>query len=345
MRARLMRDFGTAANQVLWRGQAALIGDPNYADQAVFAEDTWLARVDADHRSVPLSQKIIEDKPGSVADRCTNGSGTDVPSTVCDQTVQAYGTPRFGADEPMTDDILKCQLKPLRRDDYPVSFTDAQWQRLQQLFPTGVCDYTKPGVEQRPTIPWMTYQDSSGGVIYGGRPLGPAPVSVPFGPGGGCPAAAGRLIGSRLGPVGLGMTRARARRLFLRSETRGRRFMDFFCLTRIGIRAGYPSQRLLRALSRSQRKRVRGRVVLVLTANRIYALRGVHPGARLATVARRFRVGQSFHIGLNYWYLVPDGKNEGVLKVRHGTVEEIGIADKRLVQGRRAAGRFLVSFS
>ncbi len=64
MRARLMRDFGTAANQVLWRGAVSLIGDPSFADDAVFAEDKWLARVDADHRkSVPLARKIIEDKP------------------------------------------------------------------------------------------------------------------------------------------------------------------------------------------------------------------------------------------------------------------------------------------
>src|SRR5207248_4454038 len=75
MRARLMRDFGTAANQVLWRGQIPLLGDTNFADQAVFAEDKWLARVAADTRDVPLAQKIIEDKPGDVADRCTDGFG------------------------------------------------------------------------------------------------------------------------------------------------------------------------------------------------------------------------------------------------------------------------------
>jgi hypothetical protein len=181
MRARLLRDFGTAANQVLWRGQAPLIGDPAFADQAVFAMDKWLARVDADHRPIGLPQKIIQDKPGTVADRCTNGGGTDVPSAVCDLTVAAYGTPRFAADEPLTDDVLKCQLKPLRRDDYPVVFTDAQWQRLQQAFPSGVCDYSQPGVDQHGATPWLTYQDSGGNVIYGGRPLGPVPASQSFG--------------------------------------------------------------------------------------------------------------------------------------------------------------------
>ena len=63
------------------------------------------------------------------------------------------------------------------------NFTDAEWQSLQKAFPSGVCDYSKPGVDQRPTIPWLTYQDGSGKVIYGGRPMGPAPVSRPFGPG------------------------------------------------------------------------------------------------------------------------------------------------------------------
>jgi hypothetical protein len=32
-----------------------------------------------------------------------------------------------------TDDVLKCQVKPLNRADYSVTFTDAQWARLQQV--------------------------------------------------------------------------------------------------------------------------------------------------------------------------------------------------------------------
>src|SRR4051795_8138678 len=177
MRARLLRNFGTAANQVLWRGQAPLLGDGGYVDQSVMAMDKWLARVDADRRSVPLSRKIIEDKPSDLADRCTDGGGQDLPSWLCDETVAAYGTPRFGADEPMTDDVMKCQLKPLRREDYPVAFTELQWQELRQAFPGGVCDYSKPGVDQHGAVAWLTYQDKRGNVIFGGTPLGPVPVS------------------------------------------------------------------------------------------------------------------------------------------------------------------------
>jgi hypothetical protein len=177
MRARLEHNFGTAANQILWRGQAPLIGDPSFADESVFAMDRWLARVHADHRNVPLARKIIQDRPGTVAPRCTDGQGREVPSEVCDQTVSSYGTPRQGADGPLAEDVMKCQLKPMRRDDYPVSFTDDQWRRLEQAFPGGVCDYSKPGISQHGTTQWLTYQGKRGRVIYGGKRMGRPPVS------------------------------------------------------------------------------------------------------------------------------------------------------------------------
>jgi hypothetical protein len=129
---------------------------------------------------VPLATKIIADKPGDVGDRCTNGAGVSLPSEVCDETVAAYASPRIAAGGPLADDVLACQLKPLRRDDYAVSFTDAQWAQLRQAFPTGVCDYSRPGIGQRGAIGWLTFQDAKGHVVYGGRPLGAPPVSEAF---------------------------------------------------------------------------------------------------------------------------------------------------------------------
>ena len=79
------------------------------------------------------------------------------------------------------NDIVKCQLKPLDRADYDgVTFTDEQWAQLQSAFPDGVCDWTKPGVGQQRNLSWLTYQDARGRVIYGGRPMRPAPRSVPL---------------------------------------------------------------------------------------------------------------------------------------------------------------------
>ncbi len=159
-----------------------------------------------------------------------------------------------------------------------------------------------------------------------------------------CPAAVGSVHGRWLGPLRLGMTRARAELLLPTSASRGRRYMQFFCLSPKGIRAGYPSPKLLRSLPVAKRRRVQDRAVLLLTAYKRYAVRGVRPGMPLASAAQHVRIGRPFHVGLNWWYLFAAGQSRGVLKVRHGTVEEVGIADKVLTVGRRASWRFLTSF-
>ena len=173
MRARLEREHGHARNQVLWRGQVPLVGDANYASQAIVAMDRWLAAVERDGRRVPLAQKIVEDRPDDLGPRCTNGAGTELPEAECDAVVQSYASPRIEAGMPYADDTVKCELQPLRRSIYyPVQFNDDQWAALERAFPNGVCDYSKPGVDRTPTVPWLTYRDGPGG-----RPLGRAPAS------------------------------------------------------------------------------------------------------------------------------------------------------------------------
>jgi hypothetical protein len=161
----------------------------------------------------------------------------------------------------------------------------------------------------------------------------------------GCPAATGRLAGRSLGPVRLGMTRARARRALSHSSNRARPNSDFFCLTPSGVRVVYPSRALLRTLSPAARKRSRGRVVLALSANRHYALRGVRPGARFAKVSRRLHAGRRFHIGHSTWYLTRADAGRGVLEVQHGAIVAVGIADKSLIAKRGVARRLLSGLS
>lgn len=161
----------------------------------------------------------------------------------------------------------------------------------------------------------------------------------------GCPHAAGTLHGRRLGLIRLGMTRAQARRAYQHNSDRHKRYEDFFCLTPIGIRVGYASPKLLRALPAGQRRRVRGRVVWASTANGFYSLRGVRPGMRLALAAARLRVGRGIHVGLNWWYFARGGAANGLLKVRRGIVEEIGIATQQLTASLAQQRRFVHSFS
>jgi hypothetical protein len=202
MRERLIREHGTAENQVLWRGQVALLGDTNYVTQGIRAMDSWLAVVEKDKRDIPLARKILDArKVAKVEARCTNGSGVELPASVCDTTVQAYASPRIAAGAPVADDTLKCQLVPLKRTAYSVTFTDAQWAALQKVFPTGVCDYKKASVGFQETKTWQAYD------VVGGRPLGAAPVSVPFrgsasAGASGIPAVTGALPTTG-GPVGL----------------------------------------------------------------------------------------------------------------------------------------------
>jgi hypothetical protein len=121
--------------------------------------------------------------------------------------------------------------------------------------------------------------------------------------------------------------------------------MTFFCRGENGIRVGYGSPRALRSLPEEKRRRYRGRVILILTASRLYSVRGLRPGTQLAKARRRLNLGPPFRVGANVWYLVRDGRVAGVLKVRRGVIDEVGIADKSLVSTHRAAGRFLRSFS
>lgn len=178
LRDRLIRDFGTGANMVIWEGPATIIGDVHYTNQALEAMDHWLDRVSADRTRRPLPAKVIADKPSSVHDQCSDGTGKVVLNHLCPQAeVPVYGTPRTVAGEPLTTDQNKCQLVPLRRSAYDVPFTNAQWTTLRKAFPEGVCDYGKPGVSQQKTVAWLTYLTPRGKVIYGGRRMPRAPVS------------------------------------------------------------------------------------------------------------------------------------------------------------------------
>jgi Tannase-like family of unknown function (DUF6351) len=192
VRARLDREHGTHANQLIWEGPAPIVGDAECEQNSFVAMDRWLSAVEKDAGPGSLSEKLIRDKPGDLTDRCYDGAGQKLSDAICpDAVVPIYGTPRMVAGDSITTDANKCQLKPLRRSDYvqhagplsvPVTFTDAEWAQLQATFPAGVCDFSKSGVAQQGTVPWQTYQDASGSVIYGGTPLGDPPVSQPIRP-------------------------------------------------------------------------------------------------------------------------------------------------------------------
>src|SRR5205085_8197395 len=143
----------------IWEGPVPLLGDNDCERGSFIAMDRWLSAVEKDHSRPSLPQKLVRDKPADLGDACWDGSGHKLSNGLCAAgVVNVEGTPRTVAGDAITTDANKCQLKPLRRSDYPgITFADAQWAKLQQTFPGGVCDFSKPGVAQQTTIPWLTY--------------------------------------------------------------------------------------------------------------------------------------------------------------------------------------------
>jgi hypothetical protein len=180
MRARLDQANGHHDNHAIWTFPSSLVVPPSVDDLSFDTLDAWLTAVEADTAAGTLEEKVARNKPAAAVDQCFIGDATLPPVTdaaACKAAFPYYASPRIAAGAAITHDNGSCQLKPLAREDYPatVVFTDAQWERLQAVFPDGVCDYAKPPVGATPSIPWLLHDG------LGGTPLGEPPRSEAFG--------------------------------------------------------------------------------------------------------------------------------------------------------------------
>src|SRR5262249_31997481 len=71
---------------------------------------------------------------------------SSLPDSQCNTLWPSYAFPRYVAGGPLSGDVLKCQLKPIDRADYAVTFTESEMAQLRAVFPDGGCDWSKPGV-------------------------------------------------------------------------------------------------------------------------------------------------------------------------------------------------------
>jgi hypothetical protein len=126
-------------------------------NQAFAVMSQWVAAINADHSEAPLREKVIRNKPSAAVDGCFNAASppqfiaepqtfSSQPNSQCNALWPSYAFPRYVAGGPLSADILKCQLKPIDPADYAVSFTAAEMAQLQAIFPDGVCDWSKRGV-------------------------------------------------------------------------------------------------------------------------------------------------------------------------------------------------------
>jgi len=168
---RLKKANGTTANEVNWLTPRLGATGVNIAQLALRAHNEWLENISADATRDSYAAKVIRNKPAWVKDACweTNGTRHDETFTrtgpsVCNSLFPIYSTVRIEAGGTLAGDVLKCRLKRIDSGDYAVSFSAAQKARLQAIFPSGVCDWSKRGVKQRPVKAfWLDYSRSQGG--------------------------------------------------------------------------------------------------------------------------------------------------------------------------------------
>ncbi len=170
VRARLQRANGRYDNEVLWifPNPASPGGNRTLSAKvsglAIDTMSKWLDAIVADKSTAPTLDKIAHAKPAAAVDGCWSGDGTryDEPASIdgtgkCSELFPAHRTPRLVAGAPLTDDVMKCQLKPVDPADYKIPFTGDELKELRTIFPGGVCDYSKPGVQQQSIAgTWLT---------------------------------------------------------------------------------------------------------------------------------------------------------------------------------------------
>jgi hypothetical protein len=163
LRAKLDRDNGGHGNQIIWTFPFSDLAGGPVPEKSFLLMDQWLAAIESDRGAGSKAAKVIRNKPGAAVDACWILGVKTTDAARCRAAYPYYADARIVAGAPFAGDIVKCRLKPLRRADYPVAFTDAEWTLVRQAFPTGVCDWTRRGVGQRPSTPWLTYAHGPGG--------------------------------------------------------------------------------------------------------------------------------------------------------------------------------------
>jgi len=163
-RQRMLDVDDDAGNQVIWFTDARPAVAFDQTPMAFAVIDEWMANIEAHP-----DRTVAENRPPAAVDACfaTNGtliaSGDDVWNGIlddeqagaCTQQFEVYSSSRRVAGGPYRGGVFKCQLQPVT--DAVAAGAYGAWAptaeeitRLQQIFPTGVCDWTQPDIG-RPT--------------------------------------------------------------------------------------------------------------------------------------------------------------------------------------------------
>lgn len=164
LRERLRKaNGGRSDNMVMWRATSE-------ADARRLFDD-WMLAYKRDRSDARPIDKVLKAKPAQGVEGCYDKATppafiaealafTSQPTTRCSSLYPVYTNPRFQAGGPLAADVLKCQLKPVDTRDYAVPFSSAEGAKLKAIFAAGVCDWSKPGVNQTPVVTWASFGPS-----------------------------------------------------------------------------------------------------------------------------------------------------------------------------------------
>lgn len=157
-RQRMLDADGDAGNQVIWFTDARPAVAFDQTAEAFAVMDQWMT-----NRRAHPTWTAAQTKPADAVDRCFTTTGQEIargehvwdgvlddgPLGACAQQFPIYETSRTVAGAPFEGDVYKCPLQSV--DDAIAAGLYGDWvptatekARLQAIFPTGVCDYTRP---------------------------------------------------------------------------------------------------------------------------------------------------------------------------------------------------------
>jgi hypothetical protein len=151
LRERLRVANGGTGNHVMWRGSPVPFG------RAWDVFIGWVEAYTSDPDPGSRRERVVRNRPADAVDGCWRDESTFIAepqtlgheaATECDRLFPSWTFPRHVAGGPLAANVLKCALVPPSREAYTVELSNAQWQRLQAVFPSGVCDWSRPGVGQ-----------------------------------------------------------------------------------------------------------------------------------------------------------------------------------------------------
>jgi hypothetical protein len=157
-RQRLLDVDGDAGNQVIWFTDARPAVAFDQTPMAFEVIDDWMTNI----RSHP-ERSVAENRPAAAVDSCFDTSGNLIASGeqvwngvldeaapgACTQQFPLYSSTRRVAGGPYRGGVFKCALQPVGAAVAAGLYgswvpTAEEQARLQQIFPTGVCDFTQP---------------------------------------------------------------------------------------------------------------------------------------------------------------------------------------------------------